>query len=170
VKPETMVPEQKVYYVYEVLGRLTQCHQARPDQRAGYRAAAEKAVARLGEAADNRVLRAVHQVARADLTLLSGQPEAALRDLAQAELALIPLDAPLITYEVARVRARALRALDEPSQARTHARFALMLAGDQQWTQRMRWIETEFGINAATPVWTTGTSLSTIGDGLNSRP
>jgi tetratricopeptide (TPR) repeat protein len=159
--PETMVPEQKVYYVYEALGRLTQCHQARPDQLPGYRAAAERSVAALGEAADNKVLHATHQVARADLTLLAGDPEAALRDLAQAELALLPLDAPLITYEAARVRARALRALDEPGQARSHARFALMLAADQQWAQRIRWIEREFGINASTPVWTTGTSLST---------
>jgi hypothetical protein len=45
-----------------------------------------------------------------------------------------------------------------------------MLAGDQQWTQRMRWIENEFGINAATPVWTTGTSLSTVGDGPSGQP
>lgn len=36
-----------------------------------------------------------------------------------------------------------------------------MLAADQQWEQRARWIQSEFGITAATPVWTTGTSLNT---------
>jgi tetratricopeptide (TPR) repeat protein/predicted Ser/Thr protein kinase len=165
VAPETMVPEQRVYYVYEALGRLTQCHEAGPERRGAYRAAAEQAVERLGKAADNRVLRAFHQVARADLTLLAGDPEAALRDVAHAELELLPLDAPLIAYEAARVRARAMRALDEPGQARTHARCALMLAYDQRWEQRIRWIRSEFGITASTPAWTTGASLgSTVDD------
>jgi hypothetical protein len=169
VDPATMIPEQRVYYVYEALGRLTQCHQAAPERAAAYRAAAEQSVDRLGKAADNRVLKAFHQVARANLTLLAGRPEAALRDVAHAELELLPLDAPLIAYEVARIRARAMRALDEPGQARTHARCALMLAYDQRWEQRIRWIQSEFGITAATPAWTTsGTLGTTIGDALSS--
>jgi eukaryotic-like serine/threonine-protein kinase len=150
--PSQMVPEQKVYYVYEVLGRLAQCHLASPDRRAAYLAAATRAVDQLGKAADNRPLRAFHRVARADLDVLAGKPREAMRALADAELELLPLDAPLIGYEMARVRARALRALDEPAQARMHARFALMLANDQHWEQRIHWIRGEFGVGGTTSV------------------
>ena len=61
-------------------------------------------------------------------------------------------DIGLIGYEMARVRARALRALDEPAQARMQARFALMLASDQHWEQRIHWIRGEFGVGGTTSV------------------
>ncbi len=150
--PSQLVPEQKVYFVYEVLGRLAQCHLATPDRRAACLTAAARAVDQLGKAADNRPLRAFHRVARADLDVLAGRPREAMRALADAELELLPLDAPLIGYEMARVRARALRALDEPAQARMHARFALMLATDQHWEQRIHWIRGEFGVGGTTSV------------------
>jgi type II secretory pathway predicted ATPase ExeA/predicted Ser/Thr protein kinase len=150
--PAHMVPEQKVYYVYEVLGRLAQCHAANPERRPAYLGAATRAVDQLGKAADNRPLRAFHQVGRADLDVLAGKPREAMRTLATAELDLLPLDAPLIGYEMARVRARALRALDEPAQARMQARFALMLASDQHWEQRIHWIRGEFGVGGTTSV------------------
>jgi len=162
VQPATMVPEQRVFFVYEVLGRLAQYHQAGMERRPAYRAAAERAVTQLEKAADTRPLRAFHRVARADLEVLAGRPREAVRELAAAELDLLPLDAPLIAYEAARVRARALRALDEPAQARTYARLALMLAVDQHWAQRIRWIRSEFGIRETTSVNTTGSNRTTV--------
>jgi hypothetical protein len=163
-----MVPEQKVYYVYEALGRLAQCHLASPDRRPAYLTAAARAVDQLGKAADNRPLRAFHRVARADLDVLAGRPREAMRALADAELELLPLDAPLIGYEMARVRARALRALDEPAQARMYARFALMLAGDQHWEQRIHWIRGEFGVGGTTSV-NSSASGSASGSGSGRR-
>ncbi|HEU4424256.1 MAG TPA: AAA family ATPase [Pilimelia sp.] len=160
VKPSAMVPEQKVFFIYAALGRLAQCHQAPAERRAAYRAAAENAVAALGKAADNRILRAFHRVARADLEVLAGRPEAALREVMHAEFDLLPVDAPLIAYEIARVRARALRTLGEPAQARMQARYALMHAVDQGWDQRIRWIRQEFGISSSTPGHVSGASLT----------
>jgi diguanylate cyclase (GGDEF)-like protein len=148
LRPGAIVPEQRVYYVYEALGRLARCHQAgpeaSPEDRQAHRAAAEDVVARLAKMADNKPLRAFHRVARADLEVLAGRPRDAARTLADVEAELLPLDAPLIAYEAARVRARALRALDQPASAAHQATVAQMIAIEQQWPQRVRWIGDEF--------------------------
>jgi len=161
VSPADLVPEQRIFYVYEALGRLALCHYSRRDRQAGYRAAAAGAVERLGKAANTRILAAFHAVAHADLAVLEGRADAALREVAKAELELLPLDAPLIAFEMARVRARALRALDEPAQARMQARYALMFAIDQEWEQRVRAIRSEFGIaSSSTPASVSSPSLA----------
>jgi diguanylate cyclase (GGDEF)-like protein len=144
--PRDMLPAQRAYFVYQAFGRLAQCHQASREHRAALRHTAEHAVAQLLRGATNHPLRAYHRVARADLDVLAGRPEAALRDLAHAELEILRLNAPLIAYEAARVRARALRALANPAQAAQQARYALMLAVEQQWPHRIGWVRTEFGL------------------------
>ncbi|MFF5289032.1 diguanylate cyclase [Paractinoplanes globisporus] len=142
LRPKAMVPEQRIYYVYEALGRLAR-------YRAGHdRQAAEAAVARLEKMADTKVLRAFHLVGRADLEVLAGRPGDALRTLAGVELELVPLDAPLIAYEAARVRARALSALDQPASAAQQAKLAQMIAIEQEWPQRSRWVVDEFRVLA----------------------
>ncbi|HEU4426696.1 MAG TPA: diguanylate cyclase [Pilimelia sp.] len=168
LRPASLLSEQRTFYIYETLGRLAQCHEASREQRARYRVAAERAAKRLGRAANNRTLRAYHLVARADLTLLAGRPEAALRDLALADTEVICLHAPLIAYEMLRVRARALRALGEPVQAAQQARYALMIAIEQQWALRARWVRTEFGIADYAVGTTTGGSVATTGAGSSS--
>ncbi|HEU4425198.1 MAG TPA: AAA family ATPase, partial [Pilimelia sp.] len=70
LKPRTLLLGQRPYYVYQALGRLGQCHRAAREQRAGYRHAAEGAVALLGRAAGNSTLRAYYRVTRADLAVL----------------------------------------------------------------------------------------------------
>ena len=140
LKPKSMVPEQRLYFVYEALGRLARCRQGTADT-----APAAEAVERLKAMADTKPLRGFHQVGRADLEMLAGRPEQALRVLADLEVRLLPLDAPLISYEAARVRARALNALDQPASAAHHAGVARAIAVEQQWPQRLRWINDEFG-------------------------
>jgi diguanylate cyclase (GGDEF)-like protein len=161
--PRDMLPAQRVFFVFQALGRLTQCHQATREQRAALRQTAERAVAELGRGATNHPLRAYHRVARADLEVLAGRPEAALRDLVRAELEILELDAPLIAYEAARVRARALRALANPGQATQQARYAMMLAVEHQWPHRAGWIRDEFGISETTPVQATTGPATTTG-------
>ena len=56
------------------------------------------------------------------------------------------MDAPILEYEIARVRARALRALGHAAEARREARFALLLAMEYGWEHRVQWIRAEFGI------------------------
>jgi diguanylate cyclase (GGDEF)-like protein len=163
LSPRDMLPAQRVFFVFQALGRLAQCHQATREQRAGLRQTAERAVAELGRGATNHPLRAYHRVARADLEVLAGRPEAALQDLIRAELEILRLDAPLIAYEAARVRARALRALANPGQATQQARYALMLAVEHQWPHRAGWIRDEFGITEAASVQTTGGHATTTG-------
>jgi diguanylate cyclase (GGDEF)-like protein len=151
LRPASIVPEQRVYYLYEALGRLARCHRVGPEasreDRQARHAAAEDAVARLEKVADNKSLRAFHRVARADLEVLAGRPRDAVRTLADVEVALLPLDAPLIAYEVARVRARALAALDQPASAAHQAKIAQMIAVEQQWPQRVRWVGDEFRVS-----------------------
>ena len=93
-----------------------------------------------------RILRAHHLVAKADLAMLSGRPDEALHGLVQAELEVLRLDSPLIAYEAARVRSRALSALGEMGPARVQARYALSLAIEQQWEYRAAWVRSEFGL------------------------
>jgi diguanylate cyclase (GGDEF)-like protein len=143
LKPQSMVPEQRIYYVFEALGRLAQCRAPGAD-----RAKAEAAVDSLAKMADTKPLRAFHLVCRADLEVLDGRPGEALRTLAGVEMALVPLDAPLIAYESARVRARALAALDQHSAAVQQARLAQMIAVEQRWPQRSRWVSDEFRVSA----------------------
>ncbi|HEV8173323.1 MAG TPA: AAA family ATPase, partial [Actinoplanes sp.] len=165
IRPRHLVPEQRVYYIHQALGRLAQCRTAGREHREAALRAAEQAVAMLGEAANNRVLRAFHAAARADLEVLTGRPLDALRTAVPAELDLMPLDAPLISFELARVRARALRALGEAGQAQAHARYALLLAVDQQWDLRARSIRGEFGISGVGSLHTTGAPpLTTVTD------
>jgi diguanylate cyclase (GGDEF)-like protein len=144
LKPAAMVPEQRVFYVWEALGRLAQCREG------GNRVAAERAVDALEKMADTKPLRAFHLVARADLELLGGRPDDAIRTLAAAEAVLVPLDAPLVTYEAARVRARAFEALDQPGPATQQAKLAQMIAVEQQWPQRIHWVTDEFRISQHT--------------------
>ncbi len=151
LKPTTIVPEQRVIYVFEALGRLARCHRAGPASGPEVRAAAEEAVARLGAGASDKPLRAFHRVARADLELLAGRPEEAVRTLAAVEADLVPLDAPLIEYEAARVRARALQAMNQPAPAAMQAKDARTIAADQQWPQRARWVEEEFPASRPEP-------------------
>ncbi len=145
--PTSLLPGQRVYHVYEALGRLARCHRAGPPNRAAHLAAAREAVGRLAKMADTKPLRAFHRVTRADLEVLDGRPRDALRTLADVEVELLPLDAPLIAYEAARVRARALGALELTAAAAHQAKVARMIAVDQQWPQRIRWIGEEFGVS-----------------------
>src|SRR6185369_6981691 len=52
LKAKSMVPEQRVYYIFEALGRLARLRVATEEHRAAERAAAEAAVAGLGKVAD----------------------------------------------------------------------------------------------------------------------
>ena len=166
LKPEAMVPEQRIYYVFETLGRLAQCHGSATRDRAG----AEAAVAGLATMAGNKPLRAFHLVAAADLEVLAGRPAEALRTLAGVEVALVPLDAPLIAYEAARVRARALTALDQPASATQQAKLAQMIAIEQRWPQRSRWVTDEFRVSGHTSTQPGSVTSSGAGEAEPAAP
>jgi diguanylate cyclase (GGDEF)-like protein len=151
LKPRDLLPMQRVYFMFQAYGRLALCHQAGREHRSELIRDAEQAVEQLGEAGTTRLLRAHHLVTRADLALLDGAPERALHDAVAAELETLRLDAPLIEYEAARVRARALRALGKPEQSMLQARYALALARRQRWPHRAAWIQEEFEVAEPRP-------------------
>jgi diguanylate cyclase (GGDEF)-like protein len=156
LKPKAMVPEQRIYYVYEALARLARC------RNGADRAAAEAAVDGLSKMAVTKPLRAFHLVTRADLEVLDGRAAEAMRTLSGVEVELVPLDAPLIAYEAARVRARALAALDQPAPAAQQAKLAQMIAIEQQWPQRARWISDEFRVSAHASTQPEAIALSSV--------
>jgi diguanylate cyclase (GGDEF)-like protein len=142
--PLRAIADSRTILVSQAFGRLTRCQRAAVRQRASLLTAATGAVRRLGKAANDPLLRAYHQVARAGLSQLSGEPARALALLAGAEKHLVSLDAPLVHYEAARVRARALRALGADAPARQNADQALALARCHGWARRARWVREEF--------------------------
>src|SRR5439155_10728483 len=87
-----------------------------------------------------------HLTRRAAYRQLTGDDQVALRQLARAEQIAQSLDAPILEYEIARVRARTLRSLGHTAQAHRQARHALMLATEYGWEHRVRWIRSEFRV------------------------
>ncbi|NJC72410.1 diguanylate cyclase [Planosporangium thailandense] len=173
LKPRQLLTEQRTIYVDLAMGRLAQCREgiADPAERARQLAAAERAVKELARAAGDRILRAYVRVARAELDVLRGRPERALRDLLRAQLRELRLDAPLVAYETARVRARAYRMLGEQALAEDQAHVALMIATAQRWLVRARWVRAEFGVTDVAPVAGGGMTVTTGGSAgaLNRR-
>ncbi|GII23096.1 diguanylate cyclase [Planosporangium mesophilum] len=175
LRPGDMLSEQRLVYLALAMGRLARCRKAAPtaaeDERARLLAEAEQALKDLAKGANNSILRAYVQVGRADLAVLRGRPEQALRDLLRAETRELRLYAPMIAYETARVRARAYGLLDEPELAAQHARYALMIATQQQWLYRARWVRIEFAVNDAASAPSGAATKTSSGNGgaLNGR-
>ena len=94
-------------------------------------------------------MRAHYLIADGTFRQLTGDHEGALRQLRQAEQAAEGQDAPVLEYEIARSRARALRALGHSAEANRQAFIALRLATDGEWEHRARRIRAEFGVGGS---------------------
>jgi diguanylate cyclase (GGDEF)-like protein len=151
--PARMLRAHRVINYQIALGRLAQLRTAGPDDRSARLAAARGAVRLVGRYAGPDELRARSLLVRADLMVLVGDPKAALGLLAGIDLFQDP-DAPLVAYEVARVRARALAGLGS-EESRRQARLAAAIAADQHWPHRAAAAAIEF---ALTPVERGGSS------------
>jgi diguanylate cyclase (GGDEF)-like protein len=146
-RPLDVFSYHRPFWIYQTFGRLAQASAAPAAERAERLAQAERAVRALRRAAKGPVMRAYWRTARAGLCLLTGDPRRALRHLSKVD-SQPGLDAPLLGYEVARMRAGAQRALGCPSEARAQATLALMLAVQYGWPNRARWIRTEFDVDS----------------------
>ncbi len=138
---ETSRPH-RAFLMLHARARLAQ-YRATPSAEI-YLLLARRAVRSLKKVADTPLLRAAHQQCRAELQLLEGRPERALRLL--AELQPLREDAPLFTFEVNRTRARALLAADYQVEAGRQIRSLLILAEEHDWPARLRSLEAEFGV------------------------
>ncbi|MBN1170699.1 MAG: diguanylate cyclase [Micromonosporaceae bacterium] len=152
VKISQAWPFQRLFWVYQAFGRLSQVGAASPDQRAQRLAAAAGAVAELRKAANSPFLRALYQVAGASLRQVRGDHEGALQQLAGCARQSAGIDAPLLQYEVARASARALFALGSVADARRQVAIAFLLAAEGGWQARQQWLSAEFGEDSRGPV------------------
>ncbi|HEU4421618.1 MAG TPA: diguanylate cyclase, partial [Pilimelia sp.] len=143
-------------------GRLAQCLAAGPHERDARLAAARRAVKLMRPAATTPVLKVHYLIIRASYRQLTGANVAALRLLARAERRVERFDVPILGFELARVRARALHALSNPAEARRQARSALHLAIECGWEHRARMVRAEFGLDQATPHVRQGTNAATV--------
>jgi diguanylate cyclase (GGDEF)-like protein len=144
IHPRSLMQPARTIYPVLAYGRLGQLGSAPPDRRAAALAAAESAVQALGAAASGPVAKTQHRIAEAYLRHLSGDHLGALAGLARAEHRSGDLDAPSVSFEAARLRARALTALGRSSDATVAAVGALTLAEMHGWPHRAQWIRTEF--------------------------
>ena len=155
VSTSALFPEYRMVCAYETMVRLARYRRAERADRAECLDAAQKALRRLRRAAKGggpsaetkamNLLRGYHRAAEAGLWQALGEHRRALDVLARAATSLGRLDAPLVDYEVARVRARALAALGEDVLSTRVAQTALALAQRYGWARRERWLRREFG-------------------------
>ncbi|GGQ54955.1 diguanylate cyclase [Couchioplanes azureus] len=149
LRPFDVLPAQHSYYVYRAYGRLEQARRAAPAEQERAIAAAEVAVAMLGQVTKRPVVAAHHRVAQAALAVLKpGHAGQALDILAKAEKLLRTVDSPLTSFEAALVRARALTVLAVSGEAELQARMAAGIAEDRGWPHRARRVAAEFRLDA----------------------
>ena len=96
--------------------------------------------------ANTELLRAAHRQCQAELQVLAGRPDRALRLLARHRHKLDQLDqAPALRFELDRTTARALLATGQPAESDRHLDAARTLAETQGWANRSHALEQEFG-------------------------
>jgi diguanylate cyclase (GGDEF)-like protein len=144
LEPGQLIRAHRVINYQIAVGRLAQVRTAGPDDRPARLAAARRAVRVAGQGAGPVELQTRSLLLRADLFVLVGNPQAALGLLEKIPLCPCP-DAPLVAFEVARIRARALTALGS-EEAHRQARSASSIAIDQRWPHRMAAVAAEFGL------------------------
>jgi diguanylate cyclase (GGDEF)-like protein len=149
LKPLDLLPAQHTIYVYLAYGHLERCRHADDSERAARLATARRAVALLGRNTQRPILAAHHRVAEAALYEVAGEPAKALAKLAAAEPVLRAVEAPLVAFEAALLRARALRSLGVSGETLRQAGYALTVARQQGWPHRARWISAEFGLDSS---------------------
>ena len=150
VPTAAMSLDHRLFFAYQAFARLTLARQASGDERVRRLAEASAAVRRLDRVAKSGLLRSYSGVTQADLAVLSGRYDTALRRLARTESMLFSVDAPLLEHEAARVRARALLGQGREAAAGRQAQVALALAVEHGWTHRARQVRAEFGVKEST--------------------
>ncbi|RSM40104.1 hypothetical protein DMB66_57560 [Actinoplanes sp. ATCC 53533] len=152
LNPRTLLVPLRGIYVYLAYGRLEQCRTATPLRQSWALDAARRAVADLrGTAAASPLLKAHCRLADAWLRHLEGDPAGALAALSAGDPILRAADAPLASFEAARLRAHVLLALGHDAEATVAAAGALTLAVRYEWPHRAQWLRDEFGVDGPVP-------------------
>ncbi|MBT8226971.1 MAG: diguanylate cyclase [Dactylosporangium sp.] len=157
--PPWMLRPHRAFYALHTFVRLAQCRSASDTERPQRREAARAALVEFRKAANTRLLRGYERVATADLLVIDGRGKPALRVLGRVQES---RPEPLVAYEIARVRARAFRALGDHRESTRQALHAQQIAIQQEWPHRARWLTAEFGAGKLrAPMWTAAGSPRT---------
>jgi hypothetical protein len=140
----TLIPVGIGFFIYRAQGRVEQARLASGPDRARRLRQARAALRLVGSAARIPLQRGQLEVTRAALLQAAGNPQAALRRLAQRDADLAAVDAPSVTFDAARVRALALRDCGDTARSDEQARVALTIAEQQGWPQRVRQLASDF--------------------------
>jgi diguanylate cyclase (GGDEF)-like protein len=151
LNPRNTWPAQHQIWASLAYGRLAQVLAAPKPDRPVHLARAESAVRKMSKAATTPVLKVHLLIVRALFSLLGGDPTGAMRLLDDAERRTWVVDAPVLDYEISRVRARALRTMGLSSQARRYAGLALQWADECGWATRARAVRAEFTLGPSSP-------------------
>ncbi|GLY02570.1 hypothetical protein Acsp01_29490 [Actinoplanes sp. NBRC 101535] len=142
-----LMPQHKWTYAFKTHARLVQLRYAPDEERPQRLAAVRDAVRELGRAGGSPLLQATHLAAKASLFQALGDPRRTIRTADEADRMTRELDAPLLQYELMKIRARAMRTIGLTAESDRQARAALTLAGFYGWEQRRRQVRTEFGVD-----------------------
>jgi eukaryotic-like serine/threonine-protein kinase len=145
--PRWMMRAHRTIHFEIALARLTQLRSADEADRPVRLLAARRAVQLTTKGARTDELKTFARLARADLLVLEHESQRALKLLAEIPLFHTP-DAPTLSFELARIRARALSGLGS-EEARRQARLASSIALDQGWQHRAASVAAEFGLAPA---------------------
>ncbi|HYF62033.1 MAG TPA: diguanylate cyclase, partial [Herpetosiphonaceae bacterium] len=145
-RPRRVMFYMRHFYVLQAYLRLQQAMQA-PGAQAGHALRRlQRALDQLKVIAGVPILRGHYLVAAAGLERLSGNIDAALKLLGEADLIALDVDGPWITFESGRQRSYALTAKSQTAAARREATRAYELALDHGWVNRARHVRQEFGL------------------------
>ena len=165
ISPVAAIRPHRAYWMHLALGRVTQCRLAKGDEeRRMRRAQADDAIRQLHRTARPAVVRAAELVARAERPVLAGRPERALRTLTR--MPLVTPDAPVIAFEAACTRARALSALGHPEAAAREATTAQTVALERGWPHRALRVRREFDIDAPRGAPSQQGTTTSVGSGV----
>ena len=147
--PRRAMPLWWQIWISVAQGRVEQFLAATDQERPARMAAARDAIRQIPKGRRSRYVLAHRLILEATLLQATGANDDAFRRLERAERTARTLDAPILAYDIARVRARALWSMDCVSEAHWQAGFALQLAEAYGWQHRVRWVRSEFGIQTS---------------------
>ncbi|MGX6606614.1 diguanylate cyclase [Micromonosporaceae bacterium Da 78-11] len=146
LRPRGMMTQHKWFFAFQSHGRMAQLRLSSDEDRPQRIAAARQAIRDLRQVRSSPLLNAAYLVGEAVLAQLTGDDKRAVEWLDRAEPIARSADAPLVHFEIARIRARAFRGLGLTAESARQARNALALAAYHGWEQRRRHVRTEFGV------------------------
>ncbi|MBU2665181.1 diguanylate cyclase [Actinoplanes bogorensis] len=141
-----LMAQHRWFFSFQLHGRLAQLRLSTDEQRPARLAAARQAVAEIRRVRrTSPLINCSYLIGEAALAQLQGEPAKAIEWTDRAERIARRVDSPIISFEVARFRARAFRQLGLSAESDRQARWALQLATQYGWELRRRQARAEFG-------------------------